>query len=149
MHRMISFNQPNSIYITLRDMALDNVLWIWYKATMNSAIKYMYMAPEKLKMPLNPLPTQQQRALVYMMEFFLQHQYYPTHLELLKGLGLKGTAASVYLHPLAKKGYLERVNIGRGRNFQITEQGLEYLRNMGMQQVSLEEIEREETEREK
>lgn len=108
------------------------------------------MGPQKLKTPLTPLPPQQERALVYMMEFFLKHQYYPTHVELLRGLGLKGNAASVYLHPLCKKGYLERTDVGKGRNFVITEQGLEYLRNLGMQQSSLEEIEREgETDKEK
>ncbi|MDI9570419.1 MAG: hypothetical protein QM278_06825 [Pseudomonadota bacterium] len=104
---------------------------------MKATIKYD--VPDRLNESVTPLSPKQREVLVYLFEYFHDHNYYPTHREIVNHIGVAGTTAAAYVNPLIAKGYVEKtVAAGRGRNIRITELGLTYLRTMDAKRRQLE-----------
>ena len=90
--------------------------------------------PDQLPDALPPLTPKQQQVLIYLLEYYLANRFYPTNREVMQYLGVKGTTAAAYINPLQAKGYVQKVVTGgMGRNLRITNQGLDYLRNLNLE----------------
>ncbi len=74
---------------------------------------------ESLKV-LPPLSEGQGRCLKFILEFFIEHRYYPTQREVADKMNLKSSTAESYLEPLRRKGYLARKVRRQRRNIRLT-----------------------------
>jgi DNA-binding MarR family transcriptional regulator len=80
---------------------------------------------------LPPLTERQAKCLEYILNFFVEHRYYPTQREIADAMNIRSATAEMYLEPLELKGYLKR-EPGRHRNIRLTDGALEKLRLMGV-----------------
>lgn len=80
---------------------------------------------------LPPLTQNQARCLQYILDYFLENRYYPTHREVAREMGVRSNTAEMYLQPLVAKGYLVRER-GRQRNIRLTQEALERLERLGV-----------------
>lgn len=69
---------------------------------------------------LPPLSEGQQRCLKFILEFFIEHRYYPTQREVAAAMNLNSSTAESYLEPLRRKGYLQRKVRRQRRNIRLT-----------------------------
>ncbi len=69
---------------------------------------------------LPPLTEKQAQCLKFILEYYLQHHYYPTQREVTAAMHLKSTTAESYLEPLRRKGYLARKVKRKRRNIRLT-----------------------------
>jgi DNA-binding MarR family transcriptional regulator len=87
---------------------------------------------EALKV-LPPLTEKQGQCLKFILEYFIEHRYYPTQREVATAMNLQSSTAESYLEPLRRKGYLARKVKQQRRNIRLTSKarqklGLEDLR---------------------
>lgn len=80
---------------------------------------------------LPPVTEKQGRCLEFILNFFADHRYYPTHREIAEGMRIRSNTAEMYLQPLELKGYLQR-EPNRRRNIRLTDDALEKLQLMGV-----------------
>lgn len=87
---------------------------------------------EALKV-LPPLTEKQGECLKIILEFFIEHRYYPTQREVAAAMNLRSSTAESYLEPLRRKGYLARKVKRRRRNIRLT--------SKARQKLGLEKVE--------
>jgi len=69
---------------------------------------------------LPPLTEKQAQCLKFILDFFIQHRYYPTQREVTAAMKLRSSTAESYLEPLRRKGYLARKVRRKRRNIRLT-----------------------------
>jgi DNA-binding MarR family transcriptional regulator len=69
---------------------------------------------------LPPLTEKQAQCLMFILEYFKEHRYYPTQREVTAAMKLHSTTAESYLEPLRRKGYLARKTKRQRRNIRLT-----------------------------
>jgi hypothetical protein len=92
------------------------------------------VGPAPLELGLKELPSltlAQRKCLEVILDFFIQHRYYPTHREILEQMGINGDNADPYVKPLVKKGYLVRV-ARMQRSIRLTSDACERLQLEGV-----------------
>lgn len=82
---------------------------------------------------LPPLTEKQAQCLKFILEFFVQHRYYPTQREVATAMDLQSSTAESYLEPLRRKGYIARKVKRQRRNIRLT--------SKARQKLGLEKVE--------
>jgi DNA-binding MarR family transcriptional regulator len=82
---------------------------------------------------LPPLTERQGQCLKHILEFFIEHRYYPTQREVAAAMGLQSSTVESYLEPLRRKGYLARKVKRQRRNIRLT--------SKARQKLGLEKVE--------
>ncbi len=89
------------------------------------------LTPDSLKV-LPPVTEKQAKCLEFILNYFLEHRYYPTQREVAKEMGIQSNTAEMYLQPLVEKGYLTRESKKQSRNIRLTQSALERLALLGV-----------------
>lgn len=84
--------------------------------------------PQKV---LPPVTEKQMKCLEFILAFFREHRYYPTHREIAEAMGVRSNTAEMYVQPLELKGYLTR-EPNKQRNVRLTQDALERLELLGV-----------------
>jgi len=80
---------------------------------------------------LPPVTDRQGKCLQFILEYFLEHRFYPTQREVAAAMNVRSNTAEMYIQPLEQKGYLQRMP-GKQRNIRLTPDGIERLKLMGI-----------------
>jgi DNA-binding IclR family transcriptional regulator len=80
---------------------------------------------------LPPVTKKQAKCLEFILNYFLEHRYYPTQREVAIEMGIHSNTAEMYLQPLVEKGYLTRES-KKQRNIRLTQDALERLALLGV-----------------
>ncbi len=80
---------------------------------------------------LPPLTEKQGKCLEYILNYFIEHRYYPTQREVARAMKIASTNAEVHIEPLERKGYLVR-DSGKRRNIRLTQEALKRLELNGI-----------------
>jgi DNA-binding MarR family transcriptional regulator len=84
---------------------------------------------------LPPLSEGQQRCLKFILDYFIEHRYYPTQREVVEAMGIRSSTAESYLAPLRRKGYLQRKVKKQRRNMRLTPKARQKL---GLEEAKVE-----------
>lgn len=76
---------------------------------------------------LPPLSEKQVQCLRFILDYFVEHKFYPTQREVAAAMKIKSTTADSYLVPLRQKGYLRRKTKRQRRNIRLTTLALQKL----------------------
>lgn len=74
------------------------------------------------KKPIPELSKRLKQTLLFIAWYFYENSYYPTQLEIARGIGLskKTNSAAGYVEPLIKKGFLSKTNETGKRKLRLT-----------------------------
>jgi predicted transcriptional regulator len=81
---------------------------------------------------LPPLTEKQAECLKFVLNYFIEHKFYPTQREVAAAMNINSKTADSYFVPLIRKGYLKKERPGSRRNIELTSIGVKKLEMMGV-----------------